>query len=76
MEPMLTKITLLPKELCEYAMLTEFNWLPQENLFWVSIYQVGSANKGFSVFGILSSIEFFVGSSQFRRWILIILSCI
>ena len=43
---------------------------------WVSIYRVGLANEGFSCFGILSLIEFFVGSSQMRRWILIILSCI
>ena len=76
MELVLTEFTWLPKELCEYVMLTEFTWLTQEIFFWVSIYQVGSANEGFSYFEILSSIELFVGSSQFRRWILIILGCI
>ena len=40
---------------------------------WVSIYRAGSANEGFSCFGILRSIELFVGSSRLRRWILIIL---
>ena len=41
---------------------------------WVTIYWAGPTNEGFSCFGILSSIELFVGSIQFKRWILNILS--
>ena len=41
-----------------------------------SVYWVELANKGFSCFGILSSINLLVGFSRLRRWILSILSCI
>ena len=63
MEPVLTELTQLPKEVYEDAVLTEFTWFTQENHFNVSVYQAGSANKGFSYFGILSLMDFFVSSS-------------
>ena len=48
MEPVLTKLTRLPKELCEYAVLTEFTWLTQENHILVSI-ELGWITKDFLV---------------------------
>ena len=38
MEPVLTKLTQLPKEVYEDAVLTKFTWLTQENHFGVSVY--------------------------------------
>ena len=76
MEPVLTKLTQLPKEVCEDVVLTKFTWLTQENNFSVSVYQVGSANKGFSCFGILSLLDLFFGSSQLRKWRIIVISYI
>ena len=66
MEPVLIELTQLPKEFCEDAVLTEFTWLTQENNLWVSVYQAGLANEGFSCFGILSLMDLFFGSSQMR----------
>ena len=73
---MITKLTWLPMDIYEYAVLTEFSSLTQEIHFNVSDYQARLANKGFSCFGILSSIELFVGSIRLRRTILIMLSYI
>lgn len=66
MEPVLTKITWLPKEPFENVVLTKLTWLTQENHFGVSVYRTGSANEGLSCFGILSLIYVFVGSIQLR----------
>ena len=59
MEPMLTKLTQLPKEVCGYAMLTELTWLTQENHFRVSAYRAGLTNKRFSYISIFSLNEVF-----------------
>ena len=53
MELVLTNITQLPKEICEYVVLTKFTWLIEENYFKVSVYQAWLANEGFSCFDIL-----------------------
>ena len=76
MELVLTELTWLPKELCQDVILTEFTWLTKEKKNWVSVYRVGSTNKGLSCFGILSLIDLSVGLSWLRRWLLIILSYI
>ena len=67
MEPVLNELTWLPKEICEYAVLTKVTWLTQENHCCVSVYRVGSANEGFTCFSILSSINLFFGSSRLGR---------
>ena len=59
MEPVLTKLTQLLKEVYEVGVFTELTWLTQENHFCVSVYRVGLANEGFSYFGIFSLNEVF-----------------
>ena len=50
MEPMLTELTQLPKEVYDFVLLIEFTWLTQENHSNVSGYRAGSVNKGFFLF--------------------------
>ena len=54
MELVLIELTRLPKEVFDYAVLTELTWLTQENHFYDSVYRAGLANEGFSYFGIFS----------------------
>ena len=76
MELVLTKLTQFPKYFYYFAVLIKLLFVNKENHFWVSFYQVGSANEGFSYFVVLSSIDLSIHSSRLRWWILIILSCI
>ena len=49
MEPLLTELTRLPKELCEYAVLTKFTWLAWENHFELVSIEQGRMTKDFLV---------------------------
>ena len=49
MEPVLTDITWLPKELCIYAYLIEFTWLTQENCFELVSTEQGGLTKDFLI---------------------------
>ena len=75
-ELVLIELTWLPKKFYEYAVLTKFGWLTQENHFRLSDYWARSANKGFSCFGILSLMNLSISTIQLRRWIIIVLICI
>ena len=67
MEPVLTKITWLPKDVYGYVVLIKNSWITKENHFRVSDYRSGLPNKGFSYFGILSLMNLFINSSRLRR---------
>ena len=76
MEPVLIKLTWLPKDFCNFLVLTKLLLVNTRNHFRVSFYRVGSTNEGFSYFGILSSIDLSIDYSWLWWWILIILSYI
>ena len=54
------------KGFCKFTVLTKHMLVNIRNHFKTSVYRVGSANEGFSYFGILILIDLSIGSS--RLW--------